>query len=250
MSWNTYTPLRVTPQIAIDGEYPLIVGDGIGKINDDSYTSYHIAEIAPDSSTATLWNYDTETFETVGKDQIRTWLKNGSPIDAALTINEFTVNPETDHKIGLKFHGSAMQSKETIKLVGKDEFSYCLRAKILAGVSGNEITEPYYADETINNDDFQSFKQDVKHNFKTTLLEQLPLDETQVSNLLYGILQTFETNAKHRVGLTGGWSFPESFRHKIKPKQNDRELTQLQRGLPTHTGNKIADGKRLKLHQL
>lgn len=215
MTWDSYHPLATTPRLEFTDEFDLLMGDSLGRVNDDgSYTSYHIANISDNQLSATLWNYTDETFETASKDELRTWRKNDTPIDAVLSIHQFTVTDDDGTPVGIKLHGSAMQSKETIRWLGRDSFSYCLRVAISEGERGSEITEPYYADESVRDDDYYEFETEVRTTLHEYLKENTPLTEEQTTDLLNGVMETFEHNAEHRVGVSEAWDLPDALRDR------------------------------------
>jgi len=254
MTWDSYKPLQTTPRLEFPQQHDLVMGDSLGKINpDDTYTSYHIANISENGLSATLWNYDTETFETFSKDEIHTWLKNETPIDAILSTHSFTVTQSDFEPVGFRIHGSAMQSKETIKMFGDSKFTFCLRLAVQSDTQGFKITEPYYADEHIQHDDFDDFSEAVKTDFKTKLLGMTPLDEKQASTILSGIMSTIEHNANQRISDSNGWDFSKLFENtsSIFPSNSNQypTVSSLKTTIDTETLERL-DSNRVKYHQL
>lgn len=251
MTWSEYQPLTPTPRLRFTDEFDLLMGDSIGKVEDDgSYTSYHIANITPDELQATLFNYSSEDFETISKDELRTWRKNDTPIDAVLSIHQFTITAADGTQVGLKMHGSAMQSKETIKFLGRGSFSYCLRVAIQDGTKGYEITEPYYADETTRDDDYYAFESTVRNDIQAYLVEETPLTEEQVTTLLNEVLETLEHNAEHRVGVSEGWELPNALRSRRSTTTMDGKPDELIRNNSTDFERISTTQTSIKYHPL
>lgn len=251
MTWDSYKPLSSTPRLRFTNEFDLLMGDSLGKVQDDgSYTSYHIANIRENEVTATLWNYTTEAFETVAKDELRTWRKNDTPLDAVLSIHQFTITDESGGQVGLKLHGSAIQSKETVRFMGRDDFSYCLRIAIRDNIPGNEITEPYYADTSVKDDDYYEFETKVKTELTDYLKKETPLTETQAIEIIDGVMNTIEHNAEHRVGFSTGWSIPKAVKNRLTNTMMEGEPDGIIQDFSTDFDTSITNQSSIMYHPL
>lgn len=212
MSWENYNPIIDNSMFTFDDEKPMRVGDGITVYEDDSKTAYLIVNINTDEQTASLYNYMSEEFETVPREKILEWRQNDAKQSLFVTSHEMTVLQSTDSEeiVGIKIHGSGTQYPQTIEQHGRNAFINCLRIAVRPGESGEEITEPYYPDETVMHPLFAGFVQSVKDDFVPILTEKTALPTNAAEELLDNILRGFEVVARSRYAISDDWYYFES----------------------------------------
>lgn len=212
MSWDKYTPIVDSSTFEFDEEIAVRAGDGLTVRTDDNKTSYLVVNVVPEDETALVYNYTTEEFETVSKEQILNWRQDNQTHSPMFTTHDLTVLESTDSAdvVGVKIHGNGLQYPQTIDVHGRDAFVHCLRIAIRPGIHGREITEPYYPDESVIQPDFASFVQSVHDEFGPMLTDATALSESAVEELLDNILKGYEVAARGRVGLTTDWYYFDS----------------------------------------
>lgn len=223
MSWDNYAPLSTETVVHFDDELDMIMGDGIAVPDDTSPTTdytgtkhYHIANINEADSTVTLWNYTDDQFEQVDFETLYEWRKNDAPFTPILLNVELTaapphqslwkritsfMNDATPEHVGVKIHGSLMQSPLSIEKTSRNEFGFTIQVAIRADVHGNEITEPWTADVSVTEPDYTVFIESVKETVADALVRQTAIDADAATELVTIALKSYEANLHKRVGL-------------------------------------------------
>lgn len=213
MSWENYNPITDNSQFEFDDEIAVRVGDGLTVYDDnDSKTAYLVVNISETDDEATLYNYMSKEFETVSREQVLSWRRDGAEHSPFAASHELTLQKETGSTeiVGVKIHGNGIQFQETLEMHGRDVFANCLRIAIRPDTHGREITEPYHPDESVVHPTFSGFVESVKDEFVPMLTEASAMPESAAEELLDNILKGYEVVARSRWGLSEDWYYFES----------------------------------------